>query len=336
MAAHPVRLSVLDTSPIVQGATPRQALLNTVDLARLTDTLGYHRYWVPEHHGMRGVASSAPAVLIAHLANATTNLRLGSGAVLLPNHPPAVIAEQFATLTALHPNRIDLGIGRAPGGPKSAVAAVRPEESRTATPFHTQLKELHHHLHHPETKAIPARNGNPPPIWLLGSSTTSAALAATLGLPYAYAHHLNPTTATAALHHYRTTFRPTPQTPSPTTLISVSVITAETDTHAEWLAGPTRLKVLSRHHSTRIQLPSPETAAEYPYTEADRAVIATHSGSVLVGGPETVAEGLQQILDATGTTELMVTTPVYHHADRRRSYELLATIAPRLQVADLA
>ncbi|MGW0518257.1 LLM class flavin-dependent oxidoreductase [Crossiella sp. NPDC003009] len=332
MAAHPVRLSVLDTSPIVQGATPRQALLNTVDLARLTDTLGYHRYWVPEHHGMRGVASSAPAVLIAHLATTTANLRLGSGAVLLPNHPPVVVAEQFATLTALHPNRIDLGIGRAPGGPKSAVAAVRPD---TATPFRTQLEELHHHLHHPETKAIPARGGDTPPIWLLGSSTTSAALAATLGLPYAYAHHLNPPAAAEALHHYRATFRPTPQTPAPTTLISVSVITAETDTHAEWLAGSTRLKVLSRHHGTRIQLPSPETAAEYPYTESDRAVIASRSGNVLVGSPETVAERLQQILDATGTTELMATTPVYHHTDRRRSYELLATIAAQLRPATI-
>ncbi|WP_431914424.1 LLM class flavin-dependent oxidoreductase [Nonomuraea jabiensis] len=331
-----VRISVLDTSPIVQGSTPRQALHNTVDLARLADTLGFHRYWVPEHHGMRGVASSAPAVLIGHLANATRHLRVGAGGVLLPNHAPIVVAEQFGTLAALHPGRIDLGLGRAPGGPWAAVEAVRPEKERTAKTFRRQLDELRAYLDPPQdapVKAIPVLGGNVPSLWLLGSTTSSAELAAELGLPYAFAHHLNPETAVEATRTYRERFRPSDHAAAPTTLVSVSVIAAEDDERAEWLAGSTRLKVLSRVRGNRILLPSPEDAAAYPYTEDDRTEIAARSGGVLVGSPATVTGHLQSVLDATGTGELMVTTPVHHHADRRRSYELVASIADRLRLS---
>jgi luciferase family oxidoreductase group 1 len=329
-----VRLSVLDTSPIVHGSTPRQALHNTVDLAILADTLGYHRYWVPEHHGMRGVASSAPAVLVGHLANATRHLRVGAGGVLLPNHAPFVVAEQFGTLAAFHPGRIDLAIGRAPGGPRQAVDAVRPERERTATTFRRQLDELLAYLDPPQDarpRAIPVLGGNVPSLWLLGSSTTSAELAAELGLPYAFAHHLAPDMAEDATRSYREKFRPSDHAATPTTLVSVSVIAAEDDERAEWLAGSTRLKVLSRIRGKRILLPSPEDAAVYPYTDADRAEITARSSGVLVGSPETVAKHLQKVLDHTGTRELMVTTPVYHHADRRQSYELVAAIADRLR-----
>ncbi|MER7864141.1 LLM class flavin-dependent oxidoreductase [Amycolatopsis japonica] len=307
-----VALSVLDTSPIVEGSTPREALLNTVDLARLAEDLGYHRYWVPEHHGMRGVASSAPAVLIAHLANATTRLRIGAGGVLLPNHPPLVVAEQFGTLAALHPGRIDLGLGRAPGGSKAASAAVRPQRT---TDFGEQLTELQHYLHPPEdadVKAIPVLGGNVPALWLLGRSPESAALAAERGLKYAFAHHL------------------APEAPIKADLVSVSVIAAEDDERAEWLAGSTRLKVLSRIRGTRIRLPSPEEAAAFPYTADDRAEIAKRSDAVLTGSPDTLAPKLQRILDETSSGEIMVTTPLYHHADRRRSYELVASLAGRL------
>ncbi|CAM3311573.1 LLM class flavin-dependent oxidoreductase [Kibdelosporangium persicum] len=323
-----VRLSVLDTSPIVQGSTPRQALRDTVDLALLADTLGYHRYWVPEHHSMRGVASSAPAVLVGHLANVTRDLRVGAGGVLLPNHAPIVVAEQFGTLAALHPGRIDLGIGRAPGGSKSAVEAVRPERERTAKSFREQLGELLAFLDPPadaRIKAIPVVGGNVPPVWLLGSSPDSAALAAELGLSYAFAHHLNPDKAVEATRVYRE------RAASPTMLVSLSVIVAEDDERAEWLAGSTRLKVLSRVRGTRIQLPSPEDAAAYPYTDEDRAEIAGRSGSVVVGSPETVTKHLQGVLDDTGADELMVTTPLYYHSDRRRSYELLASVGSRLR-----
>lgn len=322
-----MRLSVLDTSPIVHGSTPRQALHNTVDLAVLTDGLGYHRYWVPEHHGMRGVASSAPAVLVGHLANATSRLRVGAGGVLLPNHAPVVVAEQFGTLAALHPARIDLGVGRAPGGPRHAVDAVRPEAERTAKTFREQLEELRAHLTDVRSQAIPVLGGNVPPVWLLGSSPGSARLAGELGLPYAFAHHLNPSGAGEAVRAYEDSFRPSGAAATPTTLVSVSVIAAEDDERAEWLAGSTRLKVLSRVRGTRILLPSPEDAAAHPYTDDDRAELAARSGSVLTGSPDTVAKHLRAVLDDTGTGELMVTTPVYHHADRRRSYEILAAIA---------
>jgi luciferase family oxidoreductase group 1 len=323
-----VRLSVLDTSPIVRDSTPRQALRNTVDLAVLADSLGYHRYWVPEHHGMRGVASSAPAVLVGHLANATRRLRVGAGGVLLPNHAPIVVAEQFGTLAALHPGRIDLGIGRAPGGSQAAVDAVRPERERTAKPFREQLAELLAYFDPAEDgrpPAVPVLGGNVPPVWLLGSSPASAELAGELGLPYAYAHHLDPDGAVAATRVYRD------HAATPALLVSVSVIAADDDEHAEWLAGSTRLKVLSRLRGNRIPLPSPEDAAAYPYTDGDRADLAARSGAVLVGSPENVTKHLRKVLDDTGADELMVTTPLYHHADRRRSYELLASCAAHLR-----
>lgn len=326
-----MRLSVLDTSPIVQGSTPRQALRNTVDLAVLADELGYHRYWVPEHHGMRGVASAAPAVLVGHLANATERIRVGAGGVLLPNHAPIVVAEQFGTLVALHPGRIDLGVGRAPGGPRQAVDAVRSEAERTAKPFREQLAELRAFFAGDAgPQAVPVAGGNVPPVWLLGSSAGSARLAGELGMPYAFAHHLNPGAAAEALRAYEDSFRPSAHTTAPTTLVSVSVIAAEDDEHAEWLAGSTRLKVLSRVRGTRILLPSPEDAAVHPYTADDRAELAARAGSVVTGSPDTVAKHLQALLDDTGTGELMITTAVHHHTDRRRSYELLATVAPRL------
>lgn len=328
-----VRVSVLDTSPIVQGSTARLALENTVDLAVLADRLGYHRYWVPEHHSMRGVASSAPAVVVGRLADATRSIRVGAGGVLLPNHAPIVIAEQFGTLAAFHPGRIDLGLGRALGGSRQTAEVVRGAAERAAKDFSQQLQELLGYFDADEdqvTKAIPAI-GNVPPIWLLGSSTASARLAGSLGLAYAFAHHLKPDDAPEATRLYRDSFEPAGRVPAPSTLVSVSVIAADTDERAEWLAGSTRLKVLSRVRGNRIRLPSPEDAAAYPYTGADREEIAARSGSVLVGSPDTVRKLLQSVLDDTGADELMVTTPVYDHRDRRHSYELVSEIANLLQ-----
>ncbi|AHH95945.1 LLM class flavin-dependent oxidoreductase [Kutzneria viridogrisea] len=328
-----VRVSVLDTSPIVQGSTARQALHNTVDLAVLTDELGYHRYWVPEHHSMRGVASSAPAVVVGRLADATRRMRVGAGGVLLPNHAPIVVAEQFGTLAAFHPGRIDLGVGRALGGPRRAAEAVRSEHERTAKSFAHQVAELIGYFapdQEQSVRAVPAI-GNTPPIWVLGSSTASARLAGSLGLAYAFAHHLNPSGAAEAVHTYRELFQSPTGTPS--TLVSVSVIAADTEERAEWLAGSTRLKVLSRVRGQRILLPSPEEAAARSYTEQDRAEIAARSGSVLVGSPDTVRERLQAVLDDTGAEELMITTPVFDHGDRRRSYELVSQIAGLLRPA---
>jgi luciferase family oxidoreductase group 1 len=298
-----IRLSVLDTSPIVQGSTARQALLNTTDLAELAEELGFHRYWVPEHHGMRGVASSSPAVLAGHLASVTERLRVGSGGVLLPNHPPLVVAEQFGTLAALHPGRIDLGIGRAPGGAPHVVANLR----RTDRPYREQVAELQALLDPADTTAVPVTGGNVPALWLLGSSPGTAGLAKELNVPFAFARHLSPDQSCAA------------------DLVSVSVIAAEDDARAEWLAGPIRAKVRGRQLGNRILLPSPHDVAAHP-----------DDGRVLVGGPETITRKLQAVLDETGTEELMITTPVFHHADRRRSYELIASISGSLTPAGAA
>ncbi|MEV6711063.1 LLM class flavin-dependent oxidoreductase [Lentzea sp. NPDC051208] len=297
-----LRLSVLDTSPIVQGSTPREALRNTVDLAELAEELGFHRYWVPEHHGMRGVAGCAPAVLVAHLAAVTERLRVGAGGVLLPNHPPLVVAEQFGTLAALHPGRIDLGIGRAPGGPPSVVSALR----RTDRPYREQLEELRA-LFTSSTAAVPVRGGNVPELWLLGSSPSTSELAAELDMRFAFARHLRPSLSCGG------------------DLVSVSVICAEDDERAEWLAGPIRTKVRSRQQGDRILLPNPHDAAALP-----------DDGRVLVGGPETITRKLQAVLDETGTSELMITSPVYHHADRRRCYELVSAVSGAVTPAGAA
>lgn len=296
-----MRLSVLDTSPIVAGSSARQALHNTVDLAILADELGYHRYWVPEHHGMRGVASSAPAVLAGRLADATSRIRVGAGGVLLPNHAPLVIAEQFGTLAALHPGRIDLGIGRALGGPPGVADAIQ-----RAGDFPAQLAELIGYFtgDQPLT-AVPAI-GNPVEFWLLGSSATSARLAASHGLCYAFAHHLNPAQAAEAAQTYREAC------PAPELVVSVSAIVAETDDRAEWLAGPVRFTVARRKQGERVLLPSPH--------DVDRAEPVP---GLVTGSPDTVRKHLQVIADDTGADELMITTPVHDHADRRHSYELL-------------
>lgn len=254
---------------------------------------------------MRGVASSAPAVLVGHLATLTSRLRVGAGGVLLPNHPPLVVAEQFGTLAALHPGRIDLGVGRAPGGAPHVVSSLR----RTDRPYRDQLEELQALLDPADTVAVPVKGGNVPELWLLGSSPGTAELAAQLGVPFAFARHLSPDKACKA------------------DLVSVSVIAAEDDARADWLAGPIRTKVRSRREGDRILLPSPEDAAAHPNPD---------DGRVLVGGPETITRRLQAVLDETGTEELMITSPIYHHADRRRSYELIASIAGSLRPAGTA
>jgi luciferase family oxidoreductase group 1 len=324
-----VPLSVLDTSPIVQGSTAAVALRNTVGLAQLADRLGYHRYWVPEHHSMRGVASAAPAVVVGQIAASTRTIRVGAGGVLLANHAPLVVAEQFGTLEAFHPGRIDLGIGRALGGPKLAAAAVRSATERTASSFAEQLSELIGYfdpaLDRP-VQAIPAV-GNAPPVWLLGSSDFSAKLAGSLGLPYAFAYHLRPDGIGSALRLYRDSFRASDIRPEPYALVSVPVIVAETDEHARWLAGPNRLKVFSRGLGSRILLPTPQEADGYRYTPEDLVQLEERFASEIVGSPSTVHKRLGQLLDEYAMDELMVSTKVYDEADRRRSYELLAGLA---------
>ncbi|GHF63464.1 luciferase family oxidoreductase group 1 [Amycolatopsis bartoniae] len=318
-------LSVLDLAPIPDGGDAGTALRNSLDLARRVEQLGYHRYWVAEHHNMPGVASAATAVLVAHLAQVTTGLRVGSGGIMLPNHAPLVVAEQFGTLEALHPGRIDLGIGRAPGTDGTTAAALR--GARNVADFPQQLAELLTYFEPDETRtvhAIPAI-GHKPPVWLLGSSGFSAKLAGELGLPFAFAHHISARNTLPAVRVYRESFRPSEALREPYLMLSVAVVCAETQERADWLAGPAELRFLSRHHGHPIKLPTPETAASYDYTDEDRQVLQRKFGSHLIGTPETVHKGLNALAQDTGANELMLTTMTHNHKDRVRSYELLAT-----------
>jgi luciferase family oxidoreductase group 1 len=326
-SAAPVPLSVLDLAPVAAGSTSAQALRDTVELARRTERLGYHRFWLAEHHNMPGIASSAPAVLIGQVAAATSTIRVGSGGVMLPNHPPLVVAEQFGMLTALHPDRIDLGIGRAPGtDPRTAQALRRSASPLSADDFPAQLAELMEYFGGAgQINAVPAA-GNEPPVWLLGSSGYSAQLAGLLGLPFAFAHHFSAANTLPAAQLYRTGFRPSDTLAEPYLMIAAAVIAADDDERADWLAGPTGLSFLRLRQGTPGPLPTPEEAAAHQYTDLERAILADRGSGSIVGGPDTVRKGVQHLIEATAADELMVTTMTHDPADRLHSYELLADL----------
>jgi luciferase family oxidoreductase group 1 len=320
---------------VVSGSTPAQALRNSIDLARHVEAWGYHRHWVAEHHNMPGIASSSPAVLIGHLASATTRLRVGSGGVMLPNHPALVVAEQFGMLEALHPGRIDLGIGRAPGtDPATAAALRRSPDGLSADDFPEQLLELIAFLEgafpegHPyeRIRAVPAGEGMPA-IWLLGSSGYSAQVAGLLGLPFAFAHHFSPVNTVPALELYRARFRASSVLARPYAMVGVAVVCAETDERARWLHGPSRLSMLRLRTGRPGRLPSPEEAASHQFTPEEVAVIEPITSSHVVGDPDTVRRGLDELLARTRADELMITTNVHDHRDRLRSYQLIAELA---------
>ena len=327
-------LSVLDLAPIVAGSGPSEALARSVDLIRRAESLGFTRYWVAEHHNMPGIASSAPAVLIAHLAAVTSTIRVGSGGVMLPNHPPLVIAEQFGMLEALHPGRIDLGIGRAPGtDPGTAAALRRTAAGISAEDFPEQFVDLVSFFTgewaegHPyrAITAVPAR-GNMPAVWLLGSSGYSAQVAGLLGLPFAFAHHFSADNTLPAVELYRSRFRPSPALERPYVMLGVSVICAASDEEAAWQAGPQKLSFVRLRQGRPGLLPTPEEAAAHDYGPAEQAVLASRASGQITGGPDTVRRGLQGLLDATGADELMVTTMVHDHRERLASYERLADL----------
>ena len=326
------RLSVLDLSPVSTGSTNAQALANTIDLARMVDRLGYMRYWLAEHHNTRLIASSVPEVMIGHVASATQRIRVGSGGVMLPNHAPLHVAESFRVLEALHPGRIDLGLGRAPGtDTTTALALRRSRQAVYADEFPQQLDELLGFLsdefpdEHPfrHVKAMPTDVGSPE-IWLLGSSDFSAQLAAKLGLGFAFAHHIQPGPAVPALRMYRDYFRPSTYFSEPHSIVAVSVVCAETDERAAELARPVELSLLKLRQGRLGQLPSVEEATAYDYSPEERQLIAQNRDRVFIGSPATVRGRLSELADRAGAGEIMVMTLVHGHSDRRRSYELLA------------
>jgi luciferase family oxidoreductase group 1 len=338
----PVPLSVLDLCPVPAGESTGEALRRSVDLARHAERLGFTRYWVAEHHNLPGIASSAPAVLAGQLAAATSAIRVGSGGVMLPNHPPLTVAEQFGTLEALHPGRIDLGIGRAPGTDRETARALRRSaDGRPAADFASQLAELRAYFagqgatadqatdNPTRIRAIPAE-GNEPAMWLLGSTGYSAELAGRLGLPFAFAYHLSAASAAnarPALALYRKTFTPSATLAEPYSLISVSVLGAKDAATAHWLHGSTRLSELRLKAGRPGLLPSPEEAAITAYSTAEQTVIAEATNTHVVGDRAAVTDALAQLVASTGADELMLTTSAFDHAARINSYELLARAA---------
>jgi luciferase family oxidoreductase group 1 len=327
-----VPLSVLDLCPVPTGEPAGEALRRSVDLARHVERWGYRRFWVAEHHGLPGIASSAPAVLVGQIAAATSAIRVGSGGVMLPNHAPLTVAEQFGTLEAMYPGRIDLGVGRAPGTDRATARMLR---RGSVTDFPAQLAELQGYFGQPaqdqpaqdqpaqdQVRAIPAE-GNRPAVWLLGSTGYSAELAGQLGLPFAFAYHLSAANARPAVALYRRVFRPSALLAEPYCLISVFVLCADDAEAARWLHGPARLSALRQRTGRPSTLPSPEEAAAYPYSAAEQDVIAEATAAHVVGDLATVAARLSELVDATGADELMVTTSTFGQAARLASYELL-------------
>lgn len=321
-------LSVLDLAPVGAGSTPVQALRNTVELARLADRLGYTRLWYAEHHNMPSIASSAPEILAGHVASATERIRTGSGGIMLPNHVPLRVAEAFQTLEALHPGRIDLGIGRAPGTDPATVRALRPFD---AEQFSAQLAELvalargefppGHPFH--TVRVVPG--GVPlPPIWLLGSSGASARLAGELGMGYGFAAHFSLTPPGPAMRTYRESFRPSEQFPRPHALLALTVVCAGTDEEAERLALSMDLVRVRLHRGEFGAVPTPEEAMAYPYTPQERALVQSYRTLQVVGSARKARARIEELAEETEADEVMVSTMVHSHADRLRSYELLA------------
>jgi luciferase family oxidoreductase group 1 len=320
-------LSVLELAPVSAAGDAGQALRFTTEVATHAEQWGYRRIWVAEHHTMPGIASSAPAVLVAHLAAATRTIRIGSGGVMLPNHAPLVVAEQFGTLAALHPGRIDLGIGRAPGtDQRTALALRRTMAGLSAEDFPRELADLIAMLSGTPDAALRAvpTPGRPPQIWLLGSSGYSAQLAGLLGLPFCFAHHFAAANTEPALALYRNSFRPSQWLERPHTMIAVNVVCADTDARAEYLAKPGLLAFLHLRAGRPIALPGVDEAAGYEFSAEEIAFVEQRKSGQALGSPKTVQAQLLELLRRTAPDELMVTNQIYELADRLRCYELVA------------
>jgi luciferase family oxidoreductase group 1 len=320
-------LSVLDLSPIVAGGSASQSLANSLDLARHAERLGYKRYWVAEHHNMPGIASAATAVVIAHIAGGTKSIRVGAGGIMLPNHAPLVIAEQFGTLAALHPGRIDLGLGRAPGTDMLTARALRRNMDAGVDSFPQDVIELMRYFEPAEEgqriRAVPGE-GQEVPVWILGSSLYGAQLAAMLGLPYAFASHFAPVELDHAIDIYRTRFQPSAQLDKPYVVLGLNVVAAPTDAEAKLLFSSLQQAFVNLRTGHPGPLPPPVEGYADGLDSMARSILGQALSCAVVGSPETVRQGVEAFLGRTGADELMVTAQVFDHAARVRSFEILA------------
>ncbi len=320
-------LSVLDLSPIVEGSDARQALHNSRDLARHAERLGYHRFWMAEHHNMPGIASAATAVALAFVGGGTSTIRLGSGGIMLPNHSPLIIAEQFGTLASLYPGRIDLGIGRAPGTDQLTARALRRHLSSGVDNFPQDVVELLHYFEPAKpgqaVRAIPGAGLDIEP-WILGSSTYGAQLAAMLGLPYAFASHFAPAEMKQALAIYRQQFQPSERLAKPYVMMGLNVVAADTDREAKFLQTSLQQAFIALRFGNPGPLPPPVDDIESRLDPMARSMINNMLSTAVVGSPQTVRAELEAFAARTGADELIVTGSIYDHAARVRSFEIIA------------
>jgi luciferase family oxidoreductase group 1 len=324
-----IPLSVLDLAPVPEGGNAGLALRNSLDLGRHAEALGYARYWMAEHHNMPGIASAATAVALAHVAAGTSTIRIGAGGVMLPNHAPLIIAEQFGTLAALHPGRIDLGLGRAPGSDQIAARAMRRNLSADVNQFPHDVVELLEYFHPTAPgqplQAVPGA-GEAVEVWILGSSTFGAQLAAVLGLPYAFASHFAPEQMQEAISVYRARFRPSERLAAPRIMLGVNVFAADTDAEARRLFSSLQQGFLNSRLGRPGKLPPPVDDLDARLDPYARAMLADALACSVVGGPDTVRRGLQAFVVSTTADELMVTAQIFDHDARKRSFEILAGV----------
>ncbi|WP_158734778.1 LLM class flavin-dependent oxidoreductase [Alteribacillus sp. YIM 98480] len=323
-----IKLSVLDLSPIVKGGTVSDSYKNTLELAQHAEKWGYHRYWMAEHHNMPFIGSSATSVLIGHVAGGTSKIRVGSGGIMLPNHSPLIIAEQFGTLETLYPGRIDLGLGRAPGTDQLTAHALRRHTGSDGHDFPQLLDELRSYfsdVNGKRVRAIPGQGLNVP-IWLLGSSGFSAQLAGQLGLPFAFASHFSPDNTLPALDLYRRSFQPSEALEEPYAMVGVNVVAAETDDEAEYLGTTIQQQFLNLVRNTELPLQPPVENIDNFVTEHEKMLLQQQLGSSIFGGAATVKQKMQEFLDETQADEMMVNAQIYDHAKRLRSFEIVSEI----------
>ncbi|MBL0661250.1 luciferase-like monooxygenase [Aeromonas caviae] len=322
-----VPYSVLDLVPVPEGGLPAESFRHSLDLARHAERWGYHRYWLAEHHNMPGIASAATAVLIGHLAGGTTTLRLGAGGIMLPNHSPLVIAEQFGTLSSLYPDRIDLGLGRAPGSDQRTMQALRRQRSGEVDDFPADVRELMSYFGDEvgAVQAVPGQ-GLHVPIWLLGSSLYSAQLAAAMGLPFGFASHFAPAMLLQALEIYRTQYRPSARWPKPHAVVCVNLIAADTDREARFLFTTLQQQFLRLYRGDAGKLPLPVQTLGDEWSPRELMAMQQTLARSLVGEPDRVRHGLKALLAETGADELMFNGPIVDHQARLRSFEIGAEL----------